>query len=390
MRLALVTAVSFSLIVSAVPFVLAATDEPPAGVPLQMADVAKGKNPAISGLAKSLHVAYENDAAIFYSPSTDAGKSWGASSKVSGAIVSCTSPAIATSKDGTVHIVFQGKSSNEKASGVFYTRSADAGKTFSDPVDISNTPTESSEPQITIGGDDSIHVVWVDALPAPAGPDIYYTVSTDAGKSWSKREDLSNTPGGISFNPCVAVGSDARIHVAWSDTSSGDQQPDIFFVQKSENGWSKPADLSRDTGHSSHPRAACGEGGKAFIVWCDDSRKEKAADVLFVSERKPGQFGKPLSVSEKLGESRQPDFVAEPNGRMAFVWSGSRKGQQVPSIWARAGNGGALTNSRELHRLQGASVHPAITLLDKKAYIVWEESNSGSTIVRSCELDLSK
>ncbi len=390
MRLALVTAVFSSLIVSAAPLVMAATEEPPAGVPLQMADVAKGKNPVISGLAKSLHVAYENDAAIFYVPSTDAGKSWGASIKVSAAIVSCSAPAIATSKDGTVHIVFQGKSTNEKASGVFYTRSTDAGKTFSEPVDISNTPTESSEPQITIGGDNAVHVVWVDALPAPAGPDIYYTVSTDEGKSWSKREDLSNTPGGISSNPCIAVGADSRIHVAWADTSSGDEQPDIFFVQKTASGWSKPADLSQDTGHSTHPRAACGVGGKAIITWCDDSRKEKAADVLFVSEHKPGQFSKPVSVSEKLGESRQPDFVAESNGRMAFVWSGSRKGQQVPSIWARTGNEGALGSLRELHRLQGASAHPAITLIDRKAYIVFEESNSGSTTVRSCELDFSK
>src|SRR6202034_1135676 len=108
--------------------------------------------------------------------------------------------------NGAIDVAWKDTSPGEQSPDIFFSRSADGGKTWTYAADVSNTAGASTEPAISCGTDDSIHVVWVDTSASPTNPDIYHSVSGNAGEAWSKPENISKTPG-ISREPDVTVGS---------------------------------------------------------------------------------------------------------------------------------------------------------------------------------------
>lgn len=383
-QLGLVTALLSSCLLFAGQMAFA--DEAKPDVPIPITDVAQGKTPAIADLSGTLHVAFEKDAAIYYSASSDSGKSWSDSKKISGLCLAANHPFVACAADKSINVVWQGNLNGDKIPGIYFVRSTDGGKTFSVPFDISHTPTTSSEPQVAVGKDNSIHVVWIDALPAPGLPDVFYTVSTNGGKTWSKPTNLSNTPGGYSRDPAIAVGNDSRIHVAWSDTSSGEESPDIFYVTKiEENPWTLPVDLSADPGYSAHPSISCGPDGKVYVVWTDNSKKT-AGDIFCLIEETKGRFGKKMNVSATRGVSSQPMITVDSSEHFAVVWLDTSATLKVPDIWARTGYKNQLQKKLQLCKTDGESIHPSVSISNHKAFTVWEEVDGGSSTIKGCYL----
>jgi hypothetical protein len=95
-------------------------------------------------------------------------------------------PAFATSGK-TVHMIWMDlKDGNEE---IYHKRSADEGRTWCDSTRLSKDPAYSSCPAISACGD-LIHVAWQDYRqvgPEP-GWGIYYKRSTDAGRHWTDPE----------------------------------------------------------------------------------------------------------------------------------------------------------------------------------------------------------
>lgn len=366
---------------------VSAAEQTRAFVPQAMADLAKGKAPSIAAAGGMLNVAFLNDGSIYCS-SSDAGKKWTAPVKVSGSTLGCVHPVIAVGGDSSVNIVWQARETNAKQPGVFYSRSTDGGKTFSSAVDISGTKTESTEPQIAVGPDNSLHVVWIDKQPAPGGPDVFYASSIDGGKTWSKSEDVSNTPGGVSSNPAVAMGSDGRIHIAWSDTSSGEEQPDVFYAWKTAGKpWSSPEDLSKDSGFSELPHIACGQRGRVYFVWTDSSKK-MGGDILCVQENADGKFSKPTNISDSTGISSQPAIAVDNEDRSALVWIDTTANKSIPDIWMKIGTGGSFSHKEKIFHSEVQSLQPSVTVSKGEAFVVWEESQGSSSTIKGCSVKL--
>lgn len=346
-----------------------ASGEKTKGNSAKVSDIGNGSLPAISSNAGVCHLAYQNQGAIYYSFSSDFGGSWSAPAKVSGEGKTCSFASIAAGQDGSVNIVWQDKSGQSEEE-IFYSRSSDAGRSWSNPVNISNTPTGSSEPKIAVGPDNAVHVVWVDALSGAKSPDVYYVVSKDAGKTWSERGDLSNTPGAAS-NPAIAVSPEGTVHIAWLDSTPGESHPDIFYVFNEGKGFSKWQNLSHSPRLSAHPSLACGSKNKVYVVWSDNSKRENAADIWCATGH-DGRFREPVNISYTRGVSSQAVVVADQTGRSAVVWCDTTRASNVPDIWARTGYEGGFSNVMEVFDSQALSVHPAVALIDKKAYAVWD------------------
>lgn len=96
--------------------------------------------------------------------------------------------------DGTLHLVYGGTDKPEVASygNIFYTRSGDGGKTWTEPKLL---PDEDPEllngkyiPNISVAPNGRIDVVWWDTRDDPGirANDVYYTYSTDNGQTWAK------------------------------------------------------------------------------------------------------------------------------------------------------------------------------------------------------------
>ena len=113
---------------------------------------------------------------------------------------------------------------------IFFSRSTDGGKTFSTPLSLSGkSRTPVFNPEVSSSGN-NIYVVW-QGQSENGNQDILMRKSVDYGSSFSGVENLSNDPGG-SGNPQVTINGNTT-HVAWEGTTPGNN---YIFYSKSDNG----------------------------------------------------------------------------------------------------------------------------------------------------------
>jgi len=368
-----------------------------AAQPAAINEVAKAENPQIrADKAGCLHMVFEGfDKGseirdILYSKSTDKGTTWSEPHDISKTPGVSSTPAMAIEKNGAIDVIWRDTTSGELRPDIYFNRSADSGQSWGKAVDISNTPGVCTEPAIAIGPDDSIHAVWVDTSSNGGRPDIFYSSSTDGGKTWSKYEDISPTPG-ISREPVVAIGTDGIVHAAWVDTSSGEESPDIYYTKKVNGSWAAPIDISKSKKISAHPSMACGTKGRIFICWSDNTKKANAADIWCVVGRN-GHFEKPINISDTPGVSSQPTVAADSTGQLAVAWTDTSSGISTPHIYTRVSkdSGDDFSNPIDITLKRGGTRNPTASIAGEKVVIAWEELEGNVTHIKTTSIDLKK
>jgi hypothetical protein len=146
---------------------------------------------------------------------------------------------------------------------VFVSRSSDGGQTWNaTSLDVSSAapgcPTQVCSPgflssQVALASDDSgvIYALW-NSGSAPGGPQrIYFSSSTNEGKSWSIKVEVSSAPSGVEHCfPAIAAGPSGDIRIGWMDTRKVDAENHPVwntFYRASTNGgatWSTESQLS--------------------------------------------------------------------------------------------------------------------------------------------------
>ncbi len=96
-------------------------------------------------------------------------------------------PRIAADETGNLHVAFQGLEQKTGVANIFYTQSADHGHTWSAPLDISKSKGISSHPDIALEANGAIDMVWRNSGYDTRISDVYFSRSTDAGKTWASR-----------------------------------------------------------------------------------------------------------------------------------------------------------------------------------------------------------
>ena len=74
---------------------------------------------------------------------------------------------------------------------IFFTASYDNGRTFSTPVNISNTAQNSFDPLLTTEGN-NVYVVWREEV-TPDNSEIFFTSSNNNGRTFSSPNNLSDS-----------------------------------------------------------------------------------------------------------------------------------------------------------------------------------------------------
>ncbi len=352
--------------------------------------VGAGQRPALAsekdGTLDAVYEAREpgkNTGAICYSRSTDQGKSWTEPNEISKTPGLSLNPAIASNGNGMLAAVWSGTNPRLNNPDIFLSHSTDRGKTWSEPIDISNTEGASLDPRIVFSDDNFMHIVWSDTKEGQLNPDIYYT-SIDCGKSWNKISsitNISNTPGS-SIEPSIAAAKNV-LHVAWVDASPGVHRPDIYYAKNLRGVWLKALDLSNSIRTSTHPAVTCGKG-KVFICWSDNSRKENAADIWCDVGGGNAKFAKPINISSSPGVSSQPAVTADESGHVAIVWSDTTPGPETPHIFARisADSCDDFSNVLDLSEIDGASVHPDVAINHGRVFVIWENVEAANNFQR--------
>lgn len=147
---------------------------------------------------------------------------------------------LAVTEEGSLHIVYNQTSQPDLAgqSDVFHRASYDGGDTWTEPKDIGDDDPRLYAgqyfPNLSVAPNGRVDVVWWDTRDTPGmrSTDVYYTYSTDDGKTWAKNQritemsvdrrlglwglnyDIASQPGIASVDQYAIIG--------WDDTRNTD------------------------------------------------------------------------------------------------------------------------------------------------------------------------
>lgn len=123
-------------------------------------------------------------------------------------------PSLAVSAAGSYHVTWYTNGKNRQ--GLFYARSADGGRSFSQPLAIGDPARSPSRPYV-FAGRDGTDIVWKEFDGEKTS--VNWMTSHDDGKSWSQPQVLASTAD-TSDHPLL-VSDGARVFLSWMTKADG-------------------------------------------------------------------------------------------------------------------------------------------------------------------------
>lgn len=277
-------------------------------------------------------------------------------------------PQVAVDSNGTIYVAWEDDTA--AGSNVLLSRSTDGGATFSTPLNLSNASNYSFNPRIAISSSGNVNVVW--EYETSANTDIMFSRSTNAGVSFSAPIELSTDPGD-SENPQVSSDTSGNIYVVWENDEGN---LGVSFSRSSDGGatFSAPAVLSTNTSGSYSPEIALGPTGNLGIVWEDAA--QLTSDISFSYSADHGAtFSTPLSLSYHTGESASPQIAIDLTGNIDVVWENDTA-DNIEIFFSRSVNNGAtFSTPSDISNGFGDAQNPQIGLDSKgNVNVIWEDN----------------
>jgi hypothetical protein len=199
--------------------------------------------------------------------------------------------------DSNVYVTWNERIGNY--SDVFFSASYDNGKTFADPINVSNNPQTSMDAGIAIS-ENKIYLIWNQKTPETT--DIFYSMSADKGGTFSIPINLSISPTAsqIVRDAQIAV-SDNKIFIVWYEKAK--QGSEVFFTRSVDSGltFSKPINLSQTNDKSELPQIVS-NGENVFVMWHDYFQGN--GDIFLRESNDSGAtFGSIKNLSDDEAES---------------------------------------------------------------------------------------
>jgi len=314
------------------------------------------------------------DSEIYYKQSTDGGGTWATSQRLTFSSGSSGNPDIAVDSTGKLHVVWEDKAPGN--SEIYYKRSPDGGATWSTSKRLTWNEGTSWSPAVAVDSSDSVHAVWSESTPGNF--EIYYKKSTDGGATWSTSKNLSSTSGN-SFSPAIAVDSSDRIHVAWSDATPGNTE--IYYRKSTDGGaaWSTSKRLSWTAEASAQPAIAVDASGRIHVAWSDATTGD--SEIYY---KKSSDGGATWITSKSLtwntGDSLSPALAVDILGNLHLVWSDKTPGSSEVYYRKSADHGATWTAAERLTWNSGNSDVPDVAVYGSdNIHVFWYDFTPGNS-----------
>lgn len=170
-------------------------------------------------------------------------------------------------------IIFSGGSHGGE---ILFARSNDGGKTFGEPINLSNSRAGDGKGRITArywdngsldlvrGRDGALYAAWTEY-----DGNLWFSHSKDGGKSFSEPSHVAGDPDHApARGPSLAIGDDGTLFIAW--TVGEDRAANIHLSKTTDGGrtFAKPRALV-STGHSDAPKIAVDRRGTIHLVYAE-------------------------------------------------------------------------------------------------------------------------
>jgi len=297
--------------------------------------------------------------------------------------------------DGSVHAVWQSVMSKTN-SEVFYRRSDDGGRTWASEVRLSNSEGRANSPRITAEGE-QVHVVWKDKRFDDNG-EIFYSRSLDRGKTWSDAKRMTDDEFRSSAIQVVVHGD--TVLISWEDYSMNNKRSDVELLRSTDRGATWSARESLAPAVNGCPVLVVDPAGVVHASLCSwDHAKETNGynyEIYYRRSKDGGVTWEPRVrlTDDQVGDSRFP-IVAEGNGVVHIVWWDDRddttqKHNGYPGIepqtdhnfevyYKRSTDGGDTWEPDvRLTKDEAVGADPALTALGDNVYVTWQDDRDGN------------
>ena len=312
---------------------------------------------------------------VYFSRSTDGGATFSSPASLSSVDAYSASPQVAVDGAGNISVVWE---SDSAPVGILFRHSAD-GAMFSPAVNLATNPinpklTGSLAPQMAVGVDGSINVVWEDDFNFQS--DISFSRSTDQGATFSPTLNLSHNAGN-SFGSQIAVDLSGNVNVVWMDDTPGNF--DILFTRSTDKGATFPSvvNVSNSPGDSGSPQVGVDGNGNIFVAWQDNVPPVIKKDIYFAVSSNGVTFSNPpQNLSNNSGNSINPSMTVDSTGAINVGWQDNTPGK-ANVFFARSVDGGSTFTSpaQNVSNDSGASSDVQVTADSKgNLNVVWSDN----------------
>ena len=170
----------------------------------------------------------------------------------------CCKTAVAAGPDGSVYVAWR-HIYKPNLRDIAVARSSDGGRTFAAPVRVSEDgwaidACPDDGPSLAVDAKGVLHVAWPTRV-SEAGKGVFYSRSTDGGRSFAPRARVDETQGGAG-HPQLAVAGE-RVFVVWDEATAGARRALLRSVEAS-GAWPPRMDAAAalSTGPASYPAVA--------------------------------------------------------------------------------------------------------------------------------------
>jgi hypothetical protein len=281
----------------------------------------------------------------------------------------------------------------------------------------------SSHPSLKVDENGHIHLVWYDGTDGRWGTDseIMYA-NYIPGEGWSNATVISDgfqgsywNDGG-STNPEIEIGNQGRLHVVWQDGTDGPWGVDneIMYVEyTSESGWSNATVISDgfgssywNDGSSQDPSVAVDGDNGIHVAWEDytDGPWDSDSDIMYVNNIPGNGWSNATVITygegyRNRGRGENPSIDVDPQDVVHLVWSfhpGDPWGFDEEILYSKYtpktgwlnftvisdGHGGSYWNT-------GQSARASLDVDDQgNVYVVWDDNTIGPGISTSSDQEI--
>ncbi len=237
-------------------------------------------------------------------------------------------------------IVFSGGSHGGE---IFFARSTDGGKTFSNPLNLSNTIAGAGKGRLTrrywhngsldltIGPEGNLYAAWTEYEGA-----LRFSRSTDRGGTFSEPFHIAGNDAVPARGPSLAVAADGTVYLAW--TVGENRAADIHFATSVDRGrsFSEPRTVFKSGGHSDAPKIALDGKGTVHLVYAESPagpfegyhiRHTRSSDGGRTFE-KPGEIAS--LHTEQFESVNFPALSLDGEDNLYVIWELFPSGRNVP------------------------------------------------------------
>ena len=202
------------------------------------------------------------------------------------------------------------------------------------------------------------------------------TLSTDF--NFSNVTNLTNNALDSVYAQIAAVNN--TVYIVWQESiNDSSNNYDILFIKSEDNGntFSKPINLSNNTGFSEHPQIVVFKND-IFIVWADNTNSNNTYIMFTKSENNGTTFSKPINLSNNTKNSNNVEISAF-DGNVYIVWheindENNNKNSRI-MFKSSVDSGNTFDDTVKLATTTNDS-YPKINSYHDYVYIVWNSEKS--------------